>query len=83
MVIRSKHNIDMSINERHPAKVWTGVILFFGIAVSIAVWVAFRLLDRSSSMAGAIILGAIAGGFGACFVFYIVYNARKWIKRHQ
>ena len=64
----------MPLDEPHPAKVWTGVILYFGIGVAIALVVAYRLLDRGSSTAGAIAFGACAGGYGAWFVFYIVFN---------
>jgi hypothetical protein len=60
--------------------VWAGVTLFFGIGVAIALAVAYRLLDRGSSIIGAIAVGACAGSYGAWFVFYLVLNALKLIR---
>jgi len=56
------------------------VILFFGIGVAIALVIACRLLDRGSSMSGAIAFGACFGGYGAWFVFCIAFHAIKRVK---
>ena len=67
----------MAVSEPHPAKFWAGVILFFGIGATIALAVAFRLIERGSSVVGAIALGSCVGGYGAWLVFYVVLNALK------
>ena len=58
-------------------KFWAGVILFFGIGVSIALAVAFPRMDRGSSVVGTIGLGSCVGAYGAWFVFYVALNAFK------
>jgi hypothetical protein len=64
----------------HPAKVLAGLILFFGMGVSIALTVAYELIERGSSRVEAMAFGACAGGFGAWFVFYIALRTINWLR---
>jgi hypothetical protein len=70
----------MPFNEPSPIRVWAGVTLFFGIGVALAIVITLAAISRGDSQFVAIFAGALAGGCGAWFVFFVVLNMLKQIR---
>ena len=70
----------MPFNEPSPIRVWAGVLLFFGIGVAIAIAITLAAISRGDSPFVAIFAGALAGGCGAWFVFFVLFNMLKQIR---
>jgi hypothetical protein len=58
-------------------KFWIGVILFFGLGVSIGLSVASVMLADGSSVFSAVALGACAGGYVTTFAFFVLLNLTR------
>jgi hypothetical protein len=64
-------------------KVWAGVTLFFGVGITIGLSVAETLLRQPSftgGFAGAVGIGAMAGGYGAWLVFAIAFRVVRLLR---
>jgi len=68
-------------SEPSPARVWGGVILFFGVGVAIAFTFAFCLVAGGGSVLEGIVFGSGVGAFGAWLVFNLFYRVLKLFRR--
>jgi hypothetical protein len=71
----------MPLAEPHPAKVWTGIILFFAVGVVVGLAVAMYYIRLGTSLGAAIFVGSGAGGFGAWAVFALFFRAYHALRR--
>lgn len=62
-------------------KFTAGVTFFFAIGVVIGLAVALGAVGRGGSTAGAVVLGAIVGGYGAWLVVFVLLNVLQWFRR--
>jgi hypothetical protein len=71
----------MRFVKPHPAKVWIGIILFFGVGAGIGLAVALHYIRLGTSVGAAIFVGSGAGGVGAWLVFATSVNAYRRLRR--
>jgi hypothetical protein len=59
---------------------WIGVTVFLALGVIIGLSIATIVLAHGTSSLSAVVLGACAGGCGALFTFFVIFNVAQRLR---